>query len=503
MADSRNKRNGVGAAKELLIRRAKPFNGLKAKTLARGVGTMEYRNYTQWILINFTAMILAMCLPGNGFAQAKQGASPLTLQQAVSIALEKNPQRKAALADTKAAAASVKEARSFLFPHVTLFETATRGNDPVYVFGSKLRQQRFTSVDLGLNFLNKPTPLSNYSSRFGGTWSLFDSLASWRSVNRAEREKEATDHQLERADQEIVFGVVNTYYGVLLANKELEVAEQGMKTAQAILERSKNRFESGVVVESDLLNAQVRAAARKQELIRAQNNLSLARAELGRAMGMSSESEFEPVDALGERTLPSPALEELEKQAMEHRPDLKRIRSEEAAQQQSVAIAKSSFGPRVSAFADWEADNPTFASGGGGNNWMAGIEVQMDLFQGGAKRAKLQRERALQDKVAALRDAASDAIRLEVRRAYYDLDASRQQVEVAKAVIAQAQESLRITQNRYESGLATMTDLLGAEEAASRSQAEYWQTVYHCQIGQANLELAAGTLSAESSVVKP
>ena len=46
---------------------------------------------------------------------------------------------------------------------------------------------------------------------------------------------------------------------------------------------------------------------------------------------------------------------------------MKRVRSEEAAQQQSVSIAKSAFGPRVNAFAGWEADNPTFVAGGGGN----------------------------------------------------------------------------------------------------------------------------------------
>jgi len=90
-----------------------------------------------------------------------------------------------------------------------------------------------------------------------------------------------------------------------------------------------------------------------------------------------------------------------------------------------------------------------------------------------------------------------------VQRAYYDLDAARQQVNVAKAAIAQAQESLRITQNRYESGVSTITDLLTAEEEASRTQADYWQTVYRYQTGYANLELAAGTLNAQSPVVMP
>jgi outer membrane protein TolC len=196
-------------------------------------------------------------------------------------------------------------------------------------------------------------------------------------------------------------------------------------------------------------------------------------------------------------------LEEAEKRAVELRPDLERIRSVEAAQQQSVAIAKSSFGPRVNAFAGWEADNPTFVAGGGGNNWLAGIEVQFDLFQGGAKRARLSHERAVQEKVAAVKEMASDAIRLEVRRAYYDLDAARQQVEVGRAAIAQSEESLRINQNRYDSGLSTITDLLAAEEAARRSQTEFWETVYRYHTCYANLELASGTLSPQSPVVTP
>lgn len=447
--------------------------------------------------------LVMLSIPGLLTAQQAQQLSPITLQQAVSIALEKNPEHKAALADTRAASADVKEARSFLLPHATFSETATRGNDPVYVFGSKLRQQRFTTADFALNVLNTPTPFGNFATRFGGTWNLFDSFGSWRSINRAERMKDAVGHQMERTDQEIIFRVVDSYYGVLLAKKQLEVAEQSLKTAQAILDRSKDRFESGVVVESDLLSARVRLATRKQELIHAQNNLAMARTQLSTSLGISTENDFDPAEALAESNLPATTLEEAEKKAVELRPDLKRIRSEEAAQQQSVSVVKSSFGPRVNAFAGWEADNPTFAAGGGGNNWLAGIEVQFDLFEGGAKRARLSHERAMQEKVAAVKEMATDATRLEVCRAYYDLDSARQQVEVARATIAESRESLRINQNRYDSGLSTITDLLAAEEAARRSQTGYWEAVYHYHTGYANLELASGTLNPQSPVVTP
>jgi outer membrane protein TolC len=451
----------------------------------------------------FLSLAIAWLTLGEASAQQEVQPSSLTLQQAVTIALEKNPLRKAAIADTKAAFAGVREARSSRMPHLTFSETGTRGDDPIYVFGTKLRQSRFTNADFALNQLNKPLPFGNFSTRFGGTWNLFDSFATWHGINQAKQMNEAVGHQLDRTDQEIVFRVISSYYDALLAAKELEVAEQSAKTANAIMERSQARFDSGLTVESDLLTAKVRMAARQQELIRARNTLEVARAQLNTAMGMPIDSQFQITEALAERTLPAPVLGEVEKQALANRPDLKRIDSEEAAQRQSVSMAKSAFGPRVSAFAGWEMDNPTFVAGGGGNNWLGGIEVQFDIFQGGAKRAELSRQRALEEKVVAMKQAASDAVRLEVRRAYYETDANRQQIEAARAAIAQAQESLRINQDRYDSGLTTITDLLSAEDATRRSQTDYWEAVYHFQTSYANLELASGNLNPQSPVVMP
>jgi outer membrane protein len=436
-------------------------------------------------------------------AQQEAQPSPLTLRQAVTIALEKNPLRKAAIADTKAASAGIRDARSFVLPHLSFSETATRGDDPVYVFGSRLRQQRFTAVDFALNKLNSPPPFGNFATRFGGTWNLFDSFASWHGINQAKQMNEAAGHLLDRADQEIVFRVISSCYDVLLAGKELELAEQSAKTARSIMDRSQTRFDSGLTVESDLLTAKVRMATRQQEVIRARNTLEVSRAQLNTAMGTPLDSPFQLTGELAERTLSIPAVQDAEKLALTNRPDLKRIASEEAAQRQSVSIAKSSFGPRVNAFAGWEMDNPTLAAGGGGNNWLGGIELQFDIFQGGAKRAELSRQRALEEKVIAIKQAANDAVRLEVRRAYYETDANRQQIEVARAAIAQAQDSLRINQDRYDSGLITITDLLGAEDAARRSQTDYWEAVYHFQTSYANLELASGSLTPQSPVVMP
>lgn len=445
-------------------------------------------------------MTIVLLLAGTAFAQNVPAPTPLSLKQAVEIALEKNPLRKAALADTRAAAAGVKEAQSAMFPRVVFSETAMRGNDPVYAFGTRLRQQRFTAADFALNRLNSPTPIGNFSTRFGGQWNLFDSFAKYKNIGRARDMKEAASRQLERGDQEIVFHVVEAYYGLLLAMREQEVAEVSAKAAGSVLERSKARFESGLVVQSDFLSAQVNAAEREQQLIAARNAVAIARAQLSNALGLDTVVEWE-TQALSQQELTVEGLDELERRAIQERPDLKRITAEQAAQDKSVSAAKSSFGPKLNVFAGWEADNPTLFAGGGGNNWTGGVELQFDLFSGGQKAAQLAREKALRDRIAAMRQAAENAVRLEVRRAYYDADTARRQVGVARSATEQAGESLRINQNRYDSGLATITDLLRVEESNRRAQTDYWAAVYRFRTSYARLQLATGVLTPSSPVV--
>ena len=438
----------------------------------------------------------ALALPLAAFAQGK-----LTLQQAVNTALEKNPARKAVAFEQHAAAADTKLAKSALLPQISFGEAYQRSNDPVFVFGARLRQQSFTTADFALNRLNTPTPFSNFATRFSGNWNLFDSGVSWLRVRQAKGMNQVAARKLQREDQELVMRVVDAYARLLLAAKQQQVAEDARKTSQSILDRSRANVQAGMVVESDLLSAQVNHAAREQELIRARNAVALSRAQLNHEMGVPADTQFEPAELLVEKVFPSESLDDLEKRALEQRPDLQGLVTQQSVQADGVRAAKASFGPRVNAIADWELDNPRF-SGGGGNNWLAGVEIQFDLFDGGAKRARLQRERAMKDRIDSLHDAAVSGIRLEVRQAYLNYDAARQQVEVARAAVGQAQESLRIGRNRYQAGLSTITDLLRMQEASVRAESDYSQAVYRLQTSYASLELATGTLDGNSPVVK-
>lgn len=444
----------------------------------------------------FVAMAIAVPVA----SASAQNTTPLTLPQAVSMALEKNPTHKAAIADVQIGTAGIREARAPLMPKITFTESAVRGNDPVYVFGSRLRQQNFTVADFALNRLNTPTPTSNFSSRFSGQWSLFDGLQSWYGVSRAKYMKQAAEQQLDRNDQELEYQAVEAYYGTLLAQRQMQVAGAGLETAQAIEASSRARVESGMVVQSDLLSAQVATAARKQELISAQNALALARTRLALAVGASSDTPFEPQEQLADRAFSPPPVAELETVALEKRPDLKRIESERCAQAKTISMARGAFAPRLNAFGSWETDSPT-PGWNGGNNWIAGAELQFDLFDGDSKRANLAMQKAMQEKAAAMRDSYRDQIRLQVRKAYYDYDSAQQQVTVTRTAVTQAEESLRINQNRYDGGLATISDLLRVQEATQRTKADYWQAVYRVQTSYAGVELATGTISPSSPVV--
>jgi outer membrane protein TolC len=438
----------------------------------------------------------ALALPATAFAQTQ-----LTLERAVATALQENPARKAAVFEQQAAAADTKLAKSALLPQIGFAEAYQRSNDPVFVFGARLLQRSFTAADFALNRLNTPTPFDNFVTRFSGNWQLFDSGVSWLRVRQAKQMDQVAARRLQRSDQELVMRVVDAYVSLLLAGKQQQVAEDALKTSQSILDRSRSYVQAGMVVESDLLSAQVNYAAREQELIRARNAGALSRTQLNHEMGVSPDTQFDPADLLAEKTFPSASLDVLEERALAQRPDLQGVTLQQAVQADGVRAAKASFGPRLNAITDWESDNPRFA-GGGGNNWMAAVEIQIDLFDGGAKHARLQRERAMKGRIDALHDAAISGIRLEVRKAYLDFDAARQQVEVARAAVGQAQESLRIGQNRYEAGLSTITDLLRMQEAAVRAQTDYSQALYRLQTSYANLELATGTLDANSPVVK-
>jgi outer membrane protein len=434
---------------------------------------------------------LLFCAGGVAGAQA-----PLTLRQAINKALGQSPQAAIAHANVVEAKSGVTLARTQLLPRVTFTEDISRGDDPVYVFGTRLRQGQFTQSDFALSALNHPQAVGNFSSRFSGSWTAFDSFKTQREIRRAALFQESASWSAKAADQQIVLHVVQAYQSVLFAQREIDVAQHVCETAVALSTSVDDRVNAGLAVESDRMSAQVNLAARKEELIAAQGDLELAWADLREAVGDSDlkASELKPIEP---HTFPQLPLEDEIATAAKTRPDLAALQQRQMAQSSSVAATKSGFGPTVNAYGNWEEDRASLGTAGG-SSWSAGVQIGIDILPLG-KRANLAREVAAKQRIDAQLSGIQQHVRLEVSRAHIHRKTAELLLETARAAMDQSAESLRILKNRYGAGLATITDLLRSEDAQRQSQSSYWHAVYENATAYAQLLYATGMLSADAA----
>ena len=163
-------------------------------------------------------------------------------------------------------------------------------------------------------------------------------------------------------------------------------------------------------------------------------------------------------------------------------------------------IRASSAVPVLSGFSSWESDNPSFTKYGG-SNWTAGITLRWNLFAGGSDAAQLEAARQRLEPKKRQLAAVESAMALDVRMAVIQYRAAEQQVKAAQAAEAESEESLRILKNRYDAGLATMTDLLSAETARSSARTTEAGAIYRQRLAFAQVEYAAGILSPTSAAM--
>jgi outer membrane protein TolC len=193
-------------------------------------------------------------------------------------------------------------------------------------------------------------------------------------------------------------------------------------------------------------------------------------------------------------------LQDQESNAITHRPEARQSKLMTNLAKTQVANARSNLLPQVSLHAVYEADRQRFVTRGG-DNWLVSIGLRWNLFNGFSDKARIEESKFAVERTSAEEARAGSAIRLQVHRAYADLHAATQQIEVAKASVAEAEESLRITKNRYQAGISNVTDLLRTEAALLETRTRHLVAIRNQRVAAAGLELAAGTLSPDSAVV--
>lgn len=427
--------------------------------------------------------------------------SPLTLPEAVKLALTRHPSLEAASALVQAAESRIAQARAGWLPRATYTEGFQSGNNPVYVFGSLLTQHQFTAANFNLGPLNRPDALSNFQSQVSVDQVVYDFGATRSAVQVARIGKQMTEEERRRTELALIAGVARAYHGVASAGESLHLAEESLKSANADLERSRSLQRAGLATEADVLSVQVHASSMSEYRARAAADLRIAHAALNEALGLPLDDEHTLTTPMESPKLPEDTGVARESQAAKLRPELlsARLSKELSAAQESAA--KSQYWPVIGLHGVFEADRQNFVNKGGAN-WLFAASARWTLFDGNRTRASVAEARHMQTAASASERQMDAAVRLEIRRAEANLDASRERVSTTRDTVAQAEESLRIIRNRYSNGLATVTDLLRSETALLEAKTRRLAALYDQRTAAVQLEAATGALNGDSDVLK-
>ncbi len=432
----------------------------------------------------------------TGAAQA-----PLALRDAVALALNTNKSIAASEAETGAAGARIKEARAGFLPQVNYSESWTRSDNPVFVFSSLLTQHQFGEQNFQIGALNQPDFLNNFQSVVSADQVLYDAGKTRHAVRGATLNREMADQNSRGARMQVIDSVVRAYYGAVLSAEQLKAAGQAVSSAEADLQRAESVRTAGLSTDSDVLSIRVHLAAVREQQIRNTADLDVARAALNDALGLPLDTPHNLTTPLAALPVSTAALAGYETSAVQERPEARLTKLATNLAENQSASARSNFLPQVTLHGAVEADRQRFYQQGGAN-WLVSVGLRWNLFNGFGDKARTREAASQLQRTKAQEQQADSAIRLQVRRAFADLDSAQQRIEVAKATVTQAQESLRIIQNRYAAGMSNVTDLLRTETALLEAQTRQLAAIHDQRIAAAALELAAGTLTADSEVLK-
>jgi outer membrane protein TolC len=451
--------------------------------------TIRARRCKIAIIAVYLTLFIVLTLAVAAYSYA---AENLTLEQAVDTAIRNNPGLKSADAQIEAADAGVLRSASGFLPKVTVSETWSKTDNPLMVLGTKLNQEIVMPADFNPAVINHPEPMSNYNTRLSVMQPVFNGGKEYLGRTQAKLARDASIQDRERMRQETVYNVVKAYYGLLLAREYHNVALQSIETSAANVNLAEARYKAGAVLLSDLLRAKVQYAEVKEMLTRAENNIKLASAGLNFAMGVPQGREYEITGTLSAQGIKAEVNDAISEAAMK-RPDLIAMDLNRQNAEKSVSQARTDYLPSLNLMGqvDWNSDKFV---GDDAKSWAVMAVLQWNLFDGLVTRSKVKEALAVSNRMKSLEEQTRSAVQLQVRQAYYNLAASGDRIAATASSVQEAEEGLRIVQKRYETGMTTFVDILGAENALIRARTNALQAFYDNNMAQAELKLAIGTL---------
>ncbi|MGH9240549.1 MAG: TolC family protein [Vicinamibacterales bacterium] len=402
-----------------------------------------------------------------GVSARVEAQTMVTLEEAMARARAGTPAARALASSVAEADARVTQARSGFFPSLDVTESIQRGNQPVFVFSALLSQRRFAAANFDVQTLNHPAPETNIRTAVGITQHVYDAGATRLAVRGAELRRDLATLDQSAGTQDLALSGARAFVRVLKLEAEERASAAAVAAAESDLERTRRRREAELVTDADVLAFEVHLADVRQRHIATGGDLVVARIELAEALGL-------PLDQTVGLVKPTAAAPPLEPAALAREGLNARSEQRQAELRLRVAendrhLARAAFLPRVGVEGSWEFNGSTWTEQRSG--WLVGATVTLNVFNGFADRARVTEARQAQSRATAEREQIERRIEVEIRGAVARVTAARARETAGRAALSQARESQRIIRDRYDVGVATVTDVLRAAEAVLDAEA--------------------------------
>ncbi|HEY4492362.1 MAG TPA: TolC family protein, partial [Acidobacteriota bacterium] len=328
-----------------------------------------------------------------------------------------------------------------------------------------------------------------YVSKLQMGWLIYDFGRRENRVSSARSGYRIATLQEQAFVVSLLQQLVRRYYSVSLAWLRLEVTDEALKSAQARLEQARERVQQGMVVQSDLLSAEVFVASRTQENIEARHQHLLALAGLQEILGNTEAANFNTAD-LKEKQFAEYDLASWREELNAHRAELKIVKEVQQLAGDQVASERSDFLPSLQAWSayEWHGTSLSYS----GENWGAGLELRWNLFRGFSDALQFSAAKLMQKSAQEKLRETENALWLQLQTGYYGYQSAKEKWKVAVAAVQHASENRRIYAERYASGLVTIQDSLQAETAYKEARLMLSQNIYEMYVAYADLLAAAG-----------
>jgi outer membrane protein TolC len=422
-------------------------------------------------------------------AEATTNSVPgTTLAGAIASAFNANPDLVSATERIRIADATLARARAEFYPKLSLTEAYLGTNIAGLAFFLEVNQRR---VNLSQNF-NHPGYVGNISTLLTFQQNLYSGGRRTAEALSAEEQRRASQYALAASRNEMVFRVAEAYFRIIQARELVESRSAAVVQIERHVALVRSRYDNGTAVRSDVLSVEVKLAEAKEGLITATNQLELTWAILENVTGcnlphvLSSEAELVPwSDRID-------AVEAVIGEALSRRPELGASMSEVRGATHKVEAARS--GKRANV--DFIANFSTFDMNrnSGGNGGFVGLIASINLFDGHRTKSDVARAAARVRELQAQHRRLLMDVELEVRQAYLALKDADGRLSVSAQAIAQADQSQREIEDRYNDQKATITQLIDAQVAATGARVRRANAAADVQIARAGLQRVVGRL---------